>query len=333
MKMLAETAKATGPKTAMGKAVCAANALRHGLRSDRAIVPAAGETTDDWEAFRGSVVRSLGPTSGIESALADRAASLLWRMNRVTGYETAVVNGDCDAAAEPADSPPLFASIRQTPEEELAGYRQRLARMEGDASAYRTAVVYLDRLARTALMSEPTPPLDECSATAVLECLALGCKLKGEWNPQAERFDTRLWGLEEDSLELIWEEAMLAACAERATAKAKLSLDAAVSVALVEARANIRDLEHSAANLQVSIDKCVPVVGRRFARKIGSLLLPPTDTVEKVIRYEGHLGRQLAATLQQLERLQAYRAKRDFAPPVAVHVTIDGAEGDPRSKP
>ena len=253
MKMLAETSKATGPKTAMGKAVCAANALRHGLRSDRAVVPSAGETAEEWDAFRASVVLSLGPRSGIESALADRAASLLWRMNRVTGYETAVVNGDCVDANEPLDLAEASMVFNRSPEVELATYQQRLQGYERSIATYRAAIACLERLTVDP-EAKAAGRLDEAIATAVLECLALGCKLKREWNPEEENSDWKLWGLAEHSMDIRWDEAMLTPCAGRATAKAKVSIEVAVSAAVAVANVQIRGLDESAADLRKTID-------------------------------------------------------------------------------
>ena len=44
-----------------------------------------------------------------------------------------------------------------------------------------------------------------------------------------------------------------------------------------------------------------------------------------MIRYEAHLQKQLAPTLNELERLQALRAGRAVVPPLAVDVTVTGA--------
>jgi hypothetical protein len=52
------------------------------------------------------------------------------------------------------------------------------------------------------------------------------------------------------------------------------------------------------------------VAGRMAARRLRALAaraLPSAGVLEKVIRQEGHLGRQLDLTLKQLERLQAAR--------------------------
>jgi hypothetical protein len=49
----------------------------------------------------------------------------------------------------------------------------------------------------------------------------------------------------------------------------------------------------------------------------------PADALEKVSRYEAHLGRQLQQSLVQLERLQALRAGRYVAPPAVAEVGVN----------
>jgi hypothetical protein len=46
-------------------------------------------------------------------------------------------------------------------------------------------------------------------------------------------------------------------------------------------------------------------------------LLPKGRTLEKVMRYEAHLSRQMLQALHALERLQASRAGADVPPPRA----------------
>jgi hypothetical protein len=57
------------------------------------------------------------------------------------------------------------------------------------------------------------------------------------------------------------------------------------------------------------------------------VLLPAADTLDKVMRYESHLGRQLTQTLHLLERLQAARSGNPPVPPAALDVTIDAGPG------
>ena len=73
--------RSTGPKTPKGKGRASQNAVRHGFRSDLAVLPF--EQADAWERHRDGVVRSLKPVGTLEEALALRAALCLWRLQRV----------------------------------------------------------------------------------------------------------------------------------------------------------------------------------------------------------------------------------------------------------
>jgi hypothetical protein len=78
-----------GPKTAAGKARVGLNAFTHGLSSARLVVP--GESTTEWEMYRQAIVDALGPAGPVELALAERVATVLWRLRRVTAYEGAAI--------------------------------------------------------------------------------------------------------------------------------------------------------------------------------------------------------------------------------------------------
>ena len=78
-----------GPKTTAGKARVAVNALTHGISSTRPVVP--GESSDEWDTHRAAVVEALVPAGPLETALAERVASAVWRLRRVTTYEEAAI--------------------------------------------------------------------------------------------------------------------------------------------------------------------------------------------------------------------------------------------------
>jgi hypothetical protein len=88
----------TGPTTPAGKARSSRNALRHGLRSELPVVP--GERAEDWQEHEAGVVQSLAPAGALERELAARVALCLWRLRRVTRYETAVTAVGLDEVAE-----------------------------------------------------------------------------------------------------------------------------------------------------------------------------------------------------------------------------------------
>ncbi len=75
-----------GPKTRSGKARIA---LNDGIASTRLVVP--GESRETWAAHRQQMLEALAPVGPVEAAMAERVASALWRLHRVTAYEEAAI--------------------------------------------------------------------------------------------------------------------------------------------------------------------------------------------------------------------------------------------------
>src|SRR6516164_6263928 len=81
--------RCTGPKTPEGKAAVSRNAVTHGLRSYSGLLP--GEKLEAFADLRARVFAELAPDSAIEIELAERIASLLWRLRRVPAFEAALL--------------------------------------------------------------------------------------------------------------------------------------------------------------------------------------------------------------------------------------------------
>ena len=80
--------KSTGPTTPEGKERSRCNALRHGLTAETVI--AALEDSEDYEAFEAAVISDYDAELAVERELVLRLASVLWRLRRATGIETAL---------------------------------------------------------------------------------------------------------------------------------------------------------------------------------------------------------------------------------------------------
>jgi hypothetical protein len=80
--------KSTGPTTPEGKERSRRNALRHGLTAETVI--AALEDAEDYQAFEAAVISGYDAESAVERELVLRLASVLWRLRRATGIETAL---------------------------------------------------------------------------------------------------------------------------------------------------------------------------------------------------------------------------------------------------
>jgi len=72
--------KSTGPRTAQGKETVAQNAVKHGLRTERAVI--VGEDLGEFELYRDEMLAELAPAGAMESMLAERVVSLSWRLRR-----------------------------------------------------------------------------------------------------------------------------------------------------------------------------------------------------------------------------------------------------------
>ncbi len=78
----------TGPTTPEGKDRSRRNALRHGLTAETVITELEG--CEDYQAFEAAVIADYDAESAVERELALRLASVLWRLRRATGIETAL---------------------------------------------------------------------------------------------------------------------------------------------------------------------------------------------------------------------------------------------------
>jgi hypothetical protein len=88
--------KSTGPTTPEGKARSRCNAVRHGLTAETVIDVL--EDAEDYQSFEAAVIADYDAESAVERELVLRLASVLWRLRRATGIETALFE---TVAAEP----------------------------------------------------------------------------------------------------------------------------------------------------------------------------------------------------------------------------------------
>ncbi len=108
--------KSTGPRTEEGKAVAAQNAVKHGLLARDDVIKT--EDQGDFDRMREKVMRELDPVGPVETALAERAVSLMWRLKRAQRLQNEVFDylmardADtcakrlyCDSAHDPRGDP------------------------------------------------------------------------------------------------------------------------------------------------------------------------------------------------------------------------------------
>jgi hypothetical protein len=155
--------KSTGPVTPGGKQQSRNNALRHGLTAETVI--ATLEDAADYQAFEAAVTSDYDAETAVKRELVLRLASVLWRLRRASGIETALfelmTTSPRKSRHRSPDAPPGAASSL------AKANRQFLAVVE-NTDATRADGPHADPKADIAsyflrLAAMPTYPLDRLS--------------------------------------------------------------------------------------------------------------------------------------------------------------------------
>ena len=292
--------RSTGPKTADGKAVTSLNALKHGLRSSSLAVPHL-EDADNWEAHLTQTLKALSPVGYLETVLAERAASALWRLGRAVRYESLIVTASMETAGTDC-----FRDSYGDKRDGVQELKEKLDQARDEAAAFETV--------RT---GKASAKVDAETAWGLVEELA---KERGFELWEGEDEDARstldLSEIPDEDQVDEWDgwtagylRKVLGQVAEGSGGSLELILDAkayALQEKVQEAEARLKDAE---AELE------------RWRR---THLLPDEGTLDKVSKYESTLERSLFRTLHELERIQAARAGEAVPLPAVAEISVSG---------
>ena len=106
--------KSTGPITPEGKARSSRNAVRHGLTAETVI--AGMEHVEDYQAFEAAITAGYDAETAVERELVLRLASVLWRLRRATGIESALFKSVTAAPGKSDISPSRLSLVGPTDE-------------------------------------------------------------------------------------------------------------------------------------------------------------------------------------------------------------------------
>jgi len=290
-----------GPATQEGKEVVKWNATQHGIRSPAPVIPGV-EKKEDWEEHRDGVLESLQPEGHLELTLAERVALLLWRLHRVTRFETESI-----------------ALYQEQIEEDLARERRFGSHVLGadHPEEVRWKLKDDQRTHRT-LKKLPGLPDDKV--------LSGGDAAGVLWGVSAYIEDEDLEKVEMPSGVPEW------AGVEGDTAEwdgwtVGMVREYVISMASPAGKSPKELLEAATEKARLDVISAKQAVGRvekDLERMSRERLLPDERTLEKVARYEAHLSRGLYKALHELEALQARRT--GGAAPLA-RLDVDGLAG------
>jgi hypothetical protein len=290
-----------GPATQEGKEVVKWNATQHGIRSPAPVIPGV-EKKEDWEEHRDGVLESLQPEGHLELTLAERVALLLWRLHRVTRFETESI-----------------ALYQEQIEEDLARERRFGSHVLGadHPEEVRWKLKDDQRTHRT-LKKLPGLPDDKVLSGGDAAGVLWGVSAYIE-DEDLEKVEMPSgvpeWaGVEGDTAEWDgWTVGMVREYVISMASPAGESPKELLEAATEKARLDV-----------ISAKQAVGRVEKDFERMSRERLLPDERTLEKVARYEAHLSRGLYKALHELEALQARRT--GGAAPLA-RLDVDGLAG------
>jgi len=311
--------KSTGPKTLAGKRASSRNAARHALLSVVPVLPGV-ESAMDWEAHRSALIASIAPVGYLETVLADRAASLLWRLGRVTRYETENAATRIETTEKELSIPSFFCPdsetsgcghLKRTPTE----IREELKFQRATAGAFSALL--------DGRPDDPVPPDD---AERILGEVT---EITGA-TIDDESFASSL-ELPQDATHVGW--------ATWTGWTKRFVLNGVAFVVSTSPSEDFRDLAPEevcrACAVRVDAEVCANEHALRDAETtlrqgLRSRLLLPAQGLEKIARYETHLERSLHKTLHEIQRLQALRAGNPRALPMALDVDLSVSRQDDR---
>ena len=290
-----------GPATQEGKEVVKWNATQHGIRSPAPVIPGV-EKKEDWEEHRDGVLESLQPEGHLELTLAERVALLLWRLHRVTRFETESI-----------------ALYQEQIEEDLARERRFGSHVLGadHPEEVRWKLKDDQRTHRT-LKKLPGLPDDKVlsggDAAGVLWSVSAYIEDEDLEKVEMPSGVPEWAGVEGDTAEWDgWTVGMVREYVISMASPAGESPKELLEAATEKARLDV-----------ISAKQAVGRVEKDFERMSRERLLPDERTLEKVARYEAHLSRGLYKALHELEALQARRT--GGAAPLA-RLDVDGLAG------
>ncbi len=291
-----KNAQKGGVKTPEGKAIVKYNALKHGLLAKEAVITVGegAESPEEFNSLLGDLKMQLNPVGTLEEMLVEKVVVAYWRLRRAYKYEVGLIRQELDTATDDFYGEEDWQhkklnktdeEIDQQIEEETEGI-EHWKKDKKDLSKMHKAGKLLEELYDWEENWELL--YDKVSELVPEDELDDDEK----WTQQLREFlnNKAGWGDEQ-----IWD-AHIELCDEK----------------IDEGTKEIADLEKQKLQNKLKLE---------VIKKLGNI--PSKDELDRLLRYEGAIERQLYKALNQLERLQRLRAGDNVPPPVEVDVDIN----------
>lgn len=285
----ANALKSTGPKTPTGKALVALNSVAHGIYSVSPVIEEL-ESKRSWTAYRLAMLDSLAPIGMLEAIIAERIILTAWRLRRVARYEADQIRINQEGAMEEVGRQLKYELDLGRPELDVQDILEE-ARWREER---------WQRVSALSTASDETP----ISAEDAEDLLWFAHEQLG----QTEHFEGYCKQVPAPEA---WTFGLI-----RQLVRGLAEHDGKPFEELV--RTLCDRMAGEAAQSRQTAEKAIARVNE-YRREH---LLPDTETLEKIQKYESHLSRQFHRDLHELQRLQAMRLGHPVAAPIAIDIEV-----------
>jgi hypothetical protein len=290
-----KNAQKGGVKTQEGKAIVKYNALKHGLLAKETVIT-IGEGAEDPEEFNSLLVdlkTQLNPLGTLEEILVEKIAVAYWRLCRAYRYEVGLIRSELDNATDDYYGETDWEDKKKNKTNEEID--QEIKQVNEGIEYWKKDKRDLTRMHKKGKSLEEIYDWEEnweLLEEKVQYLLAGDDDYEG-FDPESVR--KFLNNNAEWSDDQIWK-ALIEICEEM----------------IQQHKDNIATLEK---------DKKKNRLRLQVIRKLGNI--PSKEELDRLLRYEGAIERQLYKALNQLERLQRLRAGDNVPAPVEVDVNLN----------
>ncbi|MDP3024362.1 MAG: hypothetical protein Q8O10_02395 [candidate division Zixibacteria bacterium] len=287
----------TGPKTLEGKNVVKWNALKHGLLSKEIIIKAGDgkESKAEFKVLLSELREDLQPEGILEEMLVEKIVICYWRLRRALRCEIGEIRRDLDTASFKE----IFRRLDQVRfEKQFLGLGDSRHNLEKNS----LGLHYL---------------------LGVLEDVRKGVEEMGHLSEESMKQLAKNFGGDENGLThwcFIFSK-MATEGPEEAKRDPEHYGDTPAPEKCKEIISRmINDEKKKMEDLKEIIEENENL---EMEAKIASLSLPSKEAVDKILRYETTIERQLYRAMSELERLQRQRKGEFLPPPIHVEVSSD----------
>jgi len=294
-----ENAQKGGVKTPEGKEIVKYNALKHGLLAKEVVITVGegAENPEEFNALLEDLGTQLQPQGTLEEMLVEKIAVAYWRLRRAYRYEVGLIRNELDNATDDFYNETNWnkQKVNKTDEE----IEQEIKQEEGHLEEWKK-----DKKELTA-MHEDGKSLEDIY------------DWEDNWDWLCDKF-SYLFQSDDQQIETPKE------IREHLNNKWDWSDDQ-----IWQAHIELCDdkIKHHKEQI-VSFEKQMVKNKLRLQviRKLGSI--PTKDELDRLLRYEGAIERQLYKAINQLERQQRLRAGDNVPAPIAVDVDVNTGQNN-----